>query len=602
MLVDTVARRLVWYGNDTMIDLPNRRAFTRLLAETWPGWRVDWAFDGIGDIAAYVGVDRAAVRSVDRERLTADPTAVWELDSPLLADDAEPEVNLQGSYRLLTVRTDDGVRSWVLDHPDDGHPAWLGPGLLERLPGPGHPRVRLAGLPDVGLHLDVPARTAGVWVGWTCPGLLAEVDDRWPGWTVTFWGDRFESQVEAASGTVVVPVVDEARALTMVARSLTRHTDPLASFAASVDRARADGRTVEVNPVAWQHTDTLSTGNPWRGRWNGSPVRVADLRRSGSFGPVFDGFTLDQVDVGEVTLRVRYGGAGPPVVLLHGHPRTHTTWHAVAARLAAHHTVVARRPARVRRFDAAAGRARPRAVEQAGDGRATSSRLMTPPRSRAVRGGRPRPRRAGRVPDARWTTRSACRTWSSWTGCRSSSTWSAPTPTFARAWWHWWFLGQTDKPAERVICADPDAWYRTPEPDGDGPGQSRRPVGGAARSRRRARHVRGLPRRPGHRPGPRRGRPGRRPAGRGARRCCWSPRSDDLDIHGDPAAIWAPVAGRAAAPPGHRQRPPPGRGGARPGRRRAARLPRVCRSWTSGEPGGQRSSTITRVVQWLDRD
>jgi haloacetate dehalogenase len=36
--------------------------------------------------------------------------------------------------------------------------------------------------------------------------------------------------------------------------------------------------------------------------------------------------------------------------------------------------------------------------------------------------------------------------------------------TFAARWWHWFFLGQTDKPAERVIDADPDAWYRaTPE-------------------------------------------------------------------------------------------------------------------------------------------
>jgi haloacetate dehalogenase len=35
---------------------------------------------------------------------------------------------------------------------------------------------------------------------------------------------------------------------------------------------------------------------------------------------------------------------------------------------------------------------------------------------------------------------------------------------FVRAWWHWWFLGQTEKPAERVIDPDPDAWYRTPSP------------------------------------------------------------------------------------------------------------------------------------------
>jgi hypothetical protein len=36
---------------------------------------------------------------------------------------------------------------------------------------------------------------------------------------------------------------------------------------------------------------------------------------------------------------------------------------------------------------------------------------------------------------------------------------------FVRTWWHWWFLGQTDKPAEAFINADPSGWYRTPSPD-----------------------------------------------------------------------------------------------------------------------------------------
>jgi mannose-6-phosphate isomerase-like protein (cupin superfamily) len=49
---------------------------------------------------------------------------------------------------------------------------------------------------------------------------------------------------------------------------------------------------------------------------------------------VCEGFTLEHVDVGEVTLRVRHGGDGQPVVLLHGHPRMHTTWHRVAPQLA----------------------------------------------------------------------------------------------------------------------------------------------------------------------------------------------------------------------------------------------------------------------------
>lgn len=38
---------------------------------------------------------------------------------------------------------------------------------------------------------------------------------------------------------------------------------------------------------------------------------------------------------------MRHGGSGPPVLLLHGHPRTSATWHWVAPLLvAAGHTVI----------------------------------------------------------------------------------------------------------------------------------------------------------------------------------------------------------------------------------------------------------------------
>ncbi len=58
-----------------------------------------------------------------------------------------------------------------------------------------------------------------------------------------------------------------------------------------------------------------------------------------TFFPGFGEATADGAD--GVRLRVRVGGEGPPVVLLHGHPRTHTTWHRVAPLLAAAgHTVV----------------------------------------------------------------------------------------------------------------------------------------------------------------------------------------------------------------------------------------------------------------------
>lgn len=55
---------------------------------------------------------------------------------------------------------------------------------------------------------------------------------------------------------------------------------------------------------------------------------------------MFEGFHDERIETGEATLRVRYGGHGPPVLLLHGHPRTHATWYRVAPLLSDRHTLV----------------------------------------------------------------------------------------------------------------------------------------------------------------------------------------------------------------------------------------------------------------------
>jgi haloacetate dehalogenase len=58
---------------------------------------------------------------------------------------------------------------------------------------------------------------------------------------------------------------------------------------------------------------------------------------------MFDGFKHERIQTSdpEVTINLRYGGSGPPVLLLHGNPLTHVHWHLVAPRLAADFTVVA---------------------------------------------------------------------------------------------------------------------------------------------------------------------------------------------------------------------------------------------------------------------
>lgn len=56
---------------------------------------------------------------------------------------------------------------------------------------------------------------------------------------------------------------------------------------------------------------------------------------------MFDHFDQLMVDSGEATIQARRGGAGPPVLLLHGFPQTHVMWHKVAPRLARDFTVIA---------------------------------------------------------------------------------------------------------------------------------------------------------------------------------------------------------------------------------------------------------------------
>jgi haloacetate dehalogenase len=56
---------------------------------------------------------------------------------------------------------------------------------------------------------------------------------------------------------------------------------------------------------------------------------------------MFEGFALSMIDTGEAVIRVRHGGSGPPLLLLHGHPQTHVMWHRIAPRLAQNFTVVA---------------------------------------------------------------------------------------------------------------------------------------------------------------------------------------------------------------------------------------------------------------------
>lgn len=172
---------------------------------------------------------------------------------------------------------------------------------------------------------------------------------------------------------------------------------------------------------------------------------------------MFEGFALDRVDVGEAVLRVRHGGSGPPVLLLHGHPRTHATWHRVAPHLADGWTVVC---PDLRGYGQSSG---PPSTPDHG---AYSKRAMAGDAVRLMRRlGHERFAVVGHDRGSYVAMRTALDHPDAVTalGVLDSvpigEALARADARFAAAWWHWFFLGQAAKPAERVINADPDAWY-----------------------------------------------------------------------------------------------------------------------------------------------
>ncbi|MFJ5370601.1 alpha/beta fold hydrolase [Bosea sp. CER48] len=171
---------------------------------------------------------------------------------------------------------------------------------------------------------------------------------------------------------------------------------------------------------------------------------------------MFEGFKLDAAEVTGGSIRFRQGGNGPPLLLLHGHPRTHATWHKVAGHLRARYTLIcpdlpgfggsfkpADRPDHANSSKRAKSFALVELMQALGHdsfsvaghdrGSYVAFRMaMDHPgrvRKLAILDG---------VPILEALER-----------CREE---------FARRWWHWFFYAQPEKP-ERAIGADPLAWY-----------------------------------------------------------------------------------------------------------------------------------------------
>jgi len=171
----------------------------------------------------------------------------------------------------------------------------------------------------------------------------------------------------------------------------------------------------------------------------------------------FDGFAEHDLATSRGNVFARVGGSGPPLLLLHGYPQTHVMWRTTAARLAERFTVVvADLPGYGRSF-----RPTPAADHLPHSKRALAqdlvqamSRLGHQRFSVAGhdRGGRVAYRMALDHPD-RVATVAALDV------VPTGDVWARADAELALIYWHWAFLAQPAPLPERLIAADPDAFF-----------------------------------------------------------------------------------------------------------------------------------------------
>ena len=173
---------------------------------------------------------------------------------------------------------------------------------------------------------------------------------------------------------------------------------------------------------------------------------------------MFEGFKLEMIDTGEATLRVRHAGQGPPLLLLHGAPQTHVTWHLVAPGLARDFTVVC---ADLRGYGESSK------PETAPDHEPYSKRAMARDMVSLMQSlGHERFAIAGHDRGGRVAYRMALDHPQRVTALATLDivptydTFRRTDMDFALGYWHWWFLAQPYPLPERMIEAYPDSFYR----------------------------------------------------------------------------------------------------------------------------------------------
>jgi hypothetical protein len=242
-LIDLDRKHLLWFSLEMSTSWPEQQALMALLRYQWPGWTIEWAWQGLIDLVRYLGLP---------DHLVLDPK--WQQEKERFIVDAEYDENncilasykQHGEYRVGWISSWEGITTELAGDDLRESLALLQATELvwpEAIDGP-----------ISGIHLDCDTQTLYYWQLEDFPLAHERLAALWPNWrTVYLFDTPIEQHLALLPLDIRLNRPDPLALQRKLIEGLGRHyargiSNPIGRIA---ERLEQEGRNVQINPYAF---------------------------------------------------------------------------------------------------------------------------------------------------------------------------------------------------------------------------------------------------------------------------------------------------------------------------------------------------------------
>ncbi|WP_028778901.1 hypothetical protein [Shimazuella kribbensis] len=258
-LVDPQQKVMMLFGGESLDqDMLLLDTYLSLIQEVWEGWEVRWAYNGILEIADYVGFPRTLLESESNIPAKTEPLSLKaptnksqiESAGSIITKDGETRIFpltqfvnyylIHGEHLLQVAETEEALEHFV-------YADWS------------------AIFPESGFHIDVHQKTIHYWSlfhDFHSEDMHQKILQMWPNWNVIYEKKNYQKQIVLTSGKLQFPQISQNELMRKLAELfyLGSSYDPVKNIKNVLQQIEQEAESIYIHPAVLIHTSAeLST-------------------------------------------------------------------------------------------------------------------------------------------------------------------------------------------------------------------------------------------------------------------------------------------------------------------------------------------------------